>query len=154
MDYRNVKSWILKPASQKDMLVRFELKSAEIHFKAPIQAFSISASSSSQYDRTISTEESCDLNGNHPAQQATNVFYANRYDFAFPPRTYESPRHIALLRSANTRDIPTRTRLHLPQCGAGYVRPIRRCTFEASLPARGRSHRSDVPMAPSSCFSI
>lgn len=66
-----------------------------------------------------------------PMQQVTNVFHANRHDFAFSARTYESPRHIALLRSANTGDIPIQTKLHLPQCGAGYVRPIRRCTFIA-----------------------
>jgi len=67
-----------------------------IHFNAQIQAFSIGASSSSQYHRTISIGENRDLNGNHTTQQATNVFHANRHDFAFPPRTSESPRYIAL----------------------------------------------------------
>lgn len=158
IDYRSMKSrvWSLKPAGREDIKSTIFLYWAEvrIHFKAQIQTFSIGTNNSSQYYQTISTEEDCDLNGNHPTQWVTNIFHANRHDFALPPRTYESQRHIALSRSANMRDILTRTKLHLPQCGDMYDLFDVRCTFEASLPARGRSHRSDVPMPSSSCFSI
>lgn len=105
---------------QKYDILILNQSQTRIHFKAQIQTFSIGMDSSSQYYQTISAEEDCDLNGNHPTQRVTNIFHANRHDFAFPPRTYESPRHIALSRSANMGDILTRTKLHLPQCGDMY----------------------------------
>jgi len=137
VNYKSVKyrASILKPTNLEE-----HVEVSGIHFNAQIQAFSIGANSSSEYHQTISIGENRDLNGNHMTQQVTNVFHANRHDFAFPPRMSlrgTSRSHL----SANAGDIP-RTRLHLPQCGAGYVRPIQQCTFEASSLARGCSHRS------------
>lgn len=84
--------------------ILIELKSAETHFKAPFQAFSISASSSLQYDRTISRKLVIRMVITRGSKPLTSFMQIER-DFALPPRTYESPRNVALTHDSRIREI-------------------------------------------------